>query len=219
MYLLRKFESMRVLNGVDLLLMQVQTGLQLVFGPNPSTRPRPGAELPEPSLSPEEKKHIAGLMRINHSGEVCAQALYFGQALMAKDPRISAALQDAALEEIDHLRWCEERITELGSHTSVLNPLWYACSVLIGICASLKGDAFSLGFIHATEAQVEQHLASHWVQIPEYDHKTRAVIAQMKIDEAEHGAHALDAGGQRFSDASQATMTQVSRIMTTLSYY
>lgn len=210
---------MRVLSRLDLLLVQVQTGLQQLWGPTTSTRPRPGAEFPDSQLSPEQKKHIAGLMRINHSGEVCAQALYFGQALLARDPQVSAALQAAAEEEVDHLRWCEQRIHELGSHTSVLNPLWYTCSVLIGVWASLQGDAFSLGFIHATEAQVEQHLDSHLDQVPAYDHKTREILVQMKADEAAHGAHALDAGGERFSEKTQATMRQVSRLMTALSYY
>lgn len=210
---------MRILSRLDLLIVQVQTGLQELAGPATSTRPRPGADLPEAPLSSEQKKHIAGLMRINHSGEVCAQALYFGQALLARDPKVSATLQTAAEEEVDHLRWCEQRIHELGSHTSIFNPVWYTCSVLIGMWASVQGDEFSLGFIHATEAQVEQHLDSHLDQVPEHDQKTRKILMQMKADEAAHGAHALEAGGQRFTEKTQATMRQVSRLMTALSYY
>lgn len=214
---------MRVLkrhyNLVDQMIMQAQTGLQQFFGPTLSRRTRPGVDLPEPTLSPEEKKHTAALMRINHSGEVCAQALYFGQALLARDPAVCAQLQAAALEEVDHLHWCEARITELGSHTSLLNPLWYVCSVLIGMWASLKGDAFSLGFIHATEAQVEQHLDRHLAQVPEHDHKTRVIMMQMQADEAAHGAQALNAGGEQLSEQTQATMRQVARVMTALSYY
>lgn len=210
---------MRVLSGLDLLLVQIQTGLQQIRGPKPCTRPRPGADLPESTLSAAQKKHIAGLMRINHSGEVCAQALYFGQALLARDPRTSASLHAAAVEEIDHLRWCEQRIQELGSHTSILNPLWYTGSVLIGMWASLQGDAFSLGFIHATEAQVERHLDGHLGEVPMHDQKTREILLQMKADEAAHGAHALDSGGERFSDKAQSLMRKISRLMTTLSYY
>lgn len=204
---------------VDQLLIQAELGLTQAFGPKHSTRPRPAAELPETTLHAEERTHTAGLMRVNHTGEVCAQALYFGQALLAKNPAVSAQLQHAALEEVDHLYWCEARIQELGSHTSLLNPLWYTVSVLIGLYASFRGDAYSLGFIHATEAQVEEHLSRHLSQIPAHDHKTRDIVEQMKTDEAEHGTQALEAGGACFDEKTQDRMRQVSSVMTTLSYH
>jgi len=165
-----------------------------------------------------ERKHIAGLMRINHTGEVCAQALYQGQALTAKLPTVREEMEQAAQEEIDHLVWCEERLSELGSRTSLLNPAFYAMSFSIGAAAGVAGDKWSLGFVEATEDQVCKHLEDHLEQLPEDEHKSRAILEQMLIDEREHGTKALEAGGQKFPAPVKSLMTVVSKVMTATTY-
>lgn len=162
--------------------------------------------------------HISGLMRINHTGEVCAQALYQGQALTAKDPLVKQSMQESADEEEDHLAWCEERLSELNSQPSYLNPLFYGLSFSIGALAGIAGDKWSLGFIAATEEQVCAHLQSHLEEIPEADKKSRAILEQMLIDEKEHGEKALKAGGVDFNQTYKNIMTALSKIMTRTTY-
>jgi ubiquinone biosynthesis monooxygenase Coq7 len=169
-------------------------------------------------LSEQDKKHVAGLMRINHTGEVCAQALYQGQALTAKLTTVRHDMEKAAQEEIDHLVWCEQRLNELGSHTSLLNPLFYAASFGIGALAGIAGDRWSLGFVAATEDQVCVHLQNHLQQLPAGDNKSRAILEQMLRDEARHGDRALTAGGQEFPIPMKKLMTAVSKVMTTTTY-
>ncbi|VUD40360.1 2-nonaprenyl-3-methyl-6-methoxy-1,4-benzoquinol hydroxylase [Thalassocella blandensis] len=170
------------------------------------------------SLSDSDKQHAAGLMRVNHSGEVCAQALYQGQALTAKLPHVRAEMTLAADEEIDHLAWCEARLRELDSHTSYLNPLWYGLSFGIGATAGLISDKVSLGFVAATEEQVCHHLESHLRELPRNDYASRAILEQMLIDERKHQHTALDAGGYDFPGPIKGVMTLVSKVMTNSSY-
>lgn len=181
-------------------------------------RPSPAQQLAEAELSDSERKQAAALMRVNHTGEVCAQALYQGQALTAKLPQVRKEMEHAAEEEIDHLVWCRERIHALGSHTSYLNPVWYGLSFAIGAGAGLVSDKVSLGFVAATEDQVCKHLQSHLQQLPEQDVRSRAVVEQMLEDEARHAQTALGAGGYRFPAPVKGLMTLVSKAMTSTSY-
>lgn len=176
-------------------------------------RVNPAASIPDPILTDTERKHVAGLMRINHSGEVCAQALYLGQALAARDAQTREALNQAALEEGDHLLWCQARIQSLSGRTSYLNPLWYVGSLLIGITAGCAGDAISLGFIVETEKQVERHLAGHLTQLPPQDTQTRAILRQMHDDEIEHGNHAQQSGAAALPRVVQQLMQYTAKVM------
>jgi ubiquinone biosynthesis monooxygenase Coq7 len=169
-------------------------------------------------LDKSDYRHIAGLMRINHTGEVCAQALYQGQAATAKLADVRAKMEHAATEETDHLVWCEDRLNQLGSQTSLLNPLFYAFSYGIGAVAGAVGDKWSLGFVAATEEQVCKHLSEHLAQLPQEDKKTRAILEQMLIDEEEHGATALAAGGQHLPKPVKRVMTVMSKVMTKTTY-
>lgn len=181
---------------LDRLILQCDQALRtIVPGSSHPQRPSPASAHTEAALTADEQQHAASLMRINHTGEVCAQALYQGQALTAKLPDIREAMEKAAQEEIDHLAWCEERLQALNSHTSVLNPVWYALSFGIGAVAGLAGDRWSLGFVAETESQVCEHLKDHLQQLPPQDIKSRAVLEQMVIDEQHHGDTARDAGG------------------------
>ncbi len=211
--------SNRQLSAIDQLLTQLDQGLRTAFAsaPNPQ-RASPAMTLEDPELSAQERKHAIGLMRVNHAGEVCAQALYQGQALTAKLPEVSAQMEHAAAEEIDHLAWCEERITELGGNTSLLNPIWYAMSFGIGAGAGLISDKLSLGFVAATEDQVCEHLKTHLEQLPSNDHRSRAIVEEMLVDEERHAQTALDAGGHEFPKPVKAIMTAVSAAMTGSSY-
>lgn len=182
-------------------------------------RPSPARPLDEAELSDSERKQAAALMRVNHTGEVCAQALYQGQSLTAKLPQVRNEMEKAAEEEIDHLVWCQERIDSLGSHTSYLNPMWYGLSFAIGAGAGLVSDKVSLGFVAATEDQVCKHLQSHLEQLPTADLRSRAVVAQMLEDEARHADMALSAGGYDFPTPVKRIMTLVSKAMTKTSYY
>ncbi|ATJ81739.1 2-polyprenyl-3-methyl-6-methoxy-1,4-benzoquinone monooxygenase [Halomonas beimenensis] len=180
-----------------------------------ASRPSPATpEVRDEDMGDAERRHAEGLMRINHTGEVCAQALYQGQGLTAKLPEIRHQMEEAAQEEIDHLAWCEDRITELGGHTSRLNPLFYAASFGLGALAGAVGDRVSLGFVAATEEQVGRHLDAHMDALPPGDHRSRAVLRQMAIDEAHHAEQALAAGGVRFPAPVKAGMTLASRVMT-----
>ncbi len=181
-------------------------------------RATPAERVDSEQLSQTEQKHIAALMRINHTGEVCAQALYQGQAATAKLPDVREEMEQAAAEEIDHLAWCEERINELGGQTSLLNPLFYAMSYGLGAAAGIAGDKWSLGFVAATEEQVCKHLREHLDQLPDEDEKSRAILEQMLIDEAAHGSAALQAGGQDFPLPVKQAMTLLSKAMTKTTY-
>lgn len=181
-------------------------------------RPSPAVTHFESALSEEERRHAAGLMRVNHTGEVCAQALYQGQALTAKLPEVRAEMERAAREEEDHLAWCAERVSELGSYTSHLNPLWYAMSFGIGAAAGLAGDKWSLGFVAETEKQVCDHLQGHMDRVPVQDEKTRAIISQMHHDEAEHMQMALQAGAADLPPPVKQLMALVAGVMTRTAY-
>ncbi|WPC04661.1 2-polyprenyl-3-methyl-6-methoxy-1,4-benzoquinone monooxygenase [Pseudomonas benzenivorans] len=204
---------------VDRLLLQADMALRtlLPFSGQPS-RPSPAIVQNETELDAEQARHIAGLMRINHTGEVCAQALYQGQALTAKLPEVRAAMEHAADEEIDHLAWCEQRIRQLGSQPSVLNPLFYGLSFGVGAVAGLISDRVSLGFVAATEDQVVKHLDEHLQQLPPADEKSRAILEQMREDEAQHATSALEAGGLRFPAPVKLGMTLLSKVMTKSTY-
>jgi 3-demethoxyubiquinol 3-hydroxylase len=208
------------LSVVDRLIVQADRALRTLAGASDLTaeRPSPATRLPDTELNEQEKRHAAGLMRVNHAGEVCAQALYQGQALTAKLPDVRLEMEKAAAEEVDHLVWCQQRIDELGSHTSYLNPLWYGLSFAIGAGAGLVSDRVSLGFVAATEDQVCRHLNSHLAKLPVEDFKSRAVVEQMLEDEARHADAALAAGGMDFPAPVKVVMTLVSKAMTFSSY-
>ncbi|GAB1256487.1 2-polyprenyl-3-methyl-6-methoxy-1,4-benzoquinone monooxygenase [Aurantivibrio plasticivorans] len=211
--------SQRQLSFIDTLLIQADHALRTVaLDKRPVSRPSPAEAKEEHDLSEAEAKHVSGLMRVNHSGEVCAQALYQGQALTAKLPEVREEMEHAAIEEIDHLQWCEERIQQLGSHPSFLNPLWYGLSFGIGAGAGLISDKISLGFVAATEDQVCDHLESHLQILPEQDEKSRAIVEQMLLDERKHGHTALAAGGTEFPYPIKKAMTLVSKVMTSITY-
>ena len=209
---------MRHYRWSDHLIGHVDQALRsLVPGSTAAHRPSPAADLPS-TLSVQEARHVAGLMRVNHSGEVCAQALYHGQALTARLPRVRQDMQKAAEEEQDHLAWCEMRLRELDSHPSLLNPLWYGLSFGLGAVAGLAGDDYSLGFVAETEKQVSKHLQSHLQSLPATDERSRVVLEQMNRDELHHREQALAAGGRELPQGVQRLMGIVSKVMTRTSY-
>ena len=210
----------RHLNLIDTFIINADRALRTLAAGSDMTSERvsPARPLDEADLSEAERKKSAALMRVNHTGEVCAQALYQGQAFTAKLPDVRAEMEKAAEEEIDHLVWCQERIDSLGSHTSYLNPVWYGLSFAIGAGAGLVSDKVSLGFVAATEDQVCKHLQDHLTQLPEGDMRSRAVVEQMLEDEARHADMALNAGGYNFPAPVKGLMTLVSKVMTTTSY-
>lgn len=211
--------AQRQLSLLDKLLDQIDSGLRTSFGSAPApNRVSPAQAMEEPELTEEQRQHAIGLMRVNHAGEICAQALYQGQALTAKLPHVSEQMRDSAAEEIDHLAWCEQRIYQLGGKTSALNPVWYAMSFTLGAGAGLISDKLSLGFVAATEDQVCNHLEKHLQQLPEDDTKSRSIVEQMLVDEAQHAESALAAGGHKFPKPVKALMTLVSSAMTKSSY-
>ena len=183
------------MNPLDQLITTFDLGLRTVFATPHASRPYPAATAPEAEMSEAEKAHAAALMRVNHVGEVCAQALYAGQALTAKNENVRGELEQAAREETDHLAWCEQRINELGGRKSLLNPLWFGGAFGIGVVAGLLGDKWNLGFLAETERQVEAHLDGHLHKLPEADARSRAVVEQMKTDEIKHAQTAVDHGG------------------------
>ena len=204
---------------IDRFIVEFNAALRSVVGGANAQRPTPGFESgANAALDSEQRKHAAGLMRINHVGEVCAQALYQSQKLVARNSEIKEMLNHSGQEEVDHLAWCETRLKELGSHTSYLNPFWYAGSFAIGLVAGLAGDKWSLGFVAETEKQVESHLESHLKKLPEEDHRSRAIVDQMRIDEIEHGQAALHAGGATLPEPVQKIMQAMSKVMTTTAY-
>ncbi len=209
----------RDLTPTDRLLMSIDQSLRTLFGrPQVTERPNPAESIPEAELSDSERDHTGRLMRINHTGEVCAQALYQGQALTARDPVVRDSMQRSAAEENDHLDWCEQRVEELGGHLSLLNPLWYAGSFAIGAAAGIAGDKWSLGFVAETEKQVENHLDHHLTEVAGQDRRTRAILEQMKTDEIEHGRKALDHGGQALPLPVRTLMKATAKLMTKTVY-
>lgn len=205
---------------LDHFCLNIDQGLRAVFGkPETTDRPLPDADLEESELSQQEKRHAAGLMRVNHAGEVCAQALYHGQGVVSRDRAIQAQMRKAAIEEGDHLAWCSRRVTELGSHTSYLNPLWYLGSFAIGLTAGLVGDRWSLGFVAETERQVVNHLDAHLSLLPDQDLKSRKILEQMQADEAQHREEAIAAGAAQLPDFVKKIMTLTSRLMVKAAYW
>lgn len=203
----------------DAFILQVDQALRTVFTKAPTVRPMPGEALPEAELTAEERRHVAALMRINHVGEVCAQALYSGQAFTAQDGLVREALQRAAWEETEHLNWTERRIEELGGRKSLLNPLWYAGAWTMGAVAGRLGDSVSLGFVAETERQVEAHLDGHMSQLPAADRRSQAIIDQMKADEIAHAQTALSLGATELPDAAKGAMRLAAKAMTTTAYW
>lgn len=210
---------MRQLTVIDQFILQADRALRtLANATQQADRPSPARQHSDVNLSDDERRHAAGLMRVNHAGEVCAQALYQGQALTAKLPHVRDEMEKAAEEEVDHLIWCKERLNDLDSHTSYLNPLWYGLSFAIGAGAGLVSDKVSLGFVAATEDQVCKHLEKHLGELPAQDDKSRAIVGQMLEDEARHANMALSAGGYDFPAPVKGLMTLVSKAMTQTSY-
>jgi 3-demethoxyubiquinol 3-hydroxylase len=209
------------LTPLDRIISIIDHGLKSSSShPLASGRPVPQPTSTQPGgLSARARRHAAGLMRVNHAGEVAAQALYHGQALVARDDAVRAFLIESAREEGDHLAWCHERLSQLGARPSVLGPLWYAGSVAIGTLAGLAGDATSLGFIAETERQVEGHIDAHLARLPAEDEASRAILLQMKDDEGSHRTHALERGGQALPSPVRALMGLVSKVMTTSAYW
>jgi ubiquinone biosynthesis monooxygenase Coq7 len=210
----------RRLTFVDKLICEADTVMRTLSSRgNTAGRPSPASGHSDSTLDESSRRHVAGLMRVNHTGEVCAQALYQGQALTAKLPTVREEMQQAAAEEVDHLVWCEERLRQLDSRPSMLNPAWYGLSFAIGALAGAVGDAVSLGFVAATEERVCAHLKDHLRQLPEDDRRSRLILQQMLEDEERHGENALAAGGQNFPPPVKNTMTALSQVMTRSSYY
>lgn len=209
----------RTPSPADRLIVQLDQALRTVFGrPVTTGRPDPDHGLTPADLDEAARRHVAGLMRVDHAGEVCAQALYQGQAVTAQREDVRARLEEAAREESDHLAWCERRLDELGSHRSLFNPLWYAGSFAIGALAGLAGDRWSLGFLAETERQVVRHLDGHLAELPPADSKSRAILEQMREDEGRHATTAVDAGAAELPGPVKALMTGVSRVMTAVAY-
>jgi ubiquinone biosynthesis monooxygenase Coq7 len=204
---------------VDRFVVEFDKALRTVFAPAPSTCQFPGKDVPEALFSAAEKTHAGALMRINHVGEVCAQALYQGQALSSRDPGIRVALQKAAREETEHLAWTERRIGELGARKSLLNPLWYFGALSMGALAGKLGDAWSLGFLAETERQVEAHLDRHLDELPANDMKSRAIVQQMKLDEISHAETAVAFGARTLPPPVKAAMKLVAAVMTRTAYH
>ena len=210
---------MRQYTGLDKFIHSFDQALRsLVPGTTSAQRENPRVNA-ETQLAVTEARHVAGLMRVNHSGEVCAQALYHGQALTAKLPNVRREMESAAIEEQDHLAWCEDRLKELDSHTSLLNPVWYGLSFGMGAIAGIAGDKYSLGFVAETERQVSQHLQDHLRQLPEQDERSRKILMQMNEDELHHRDTALNAGGVDLPYPVRIAMTGISKLMTKTSYY
>lgn len=209
----------RTLTLVDRTVVALDRALRTLSTTVQAQRPSPADEHAEAELDDRQRRHVAALMRVNHAGEVAAQALYQGQAASARLDEVRAAMERAAAEENDHLAWCERRIRELGGRTSLLNPAWYAGSFAIGALAGLAGDDWSLGFIGETERQVIRHLDGHLDRLPADDARSRALLRQMKTDEAQHGTAAIAAGGRELPPPVRALMELASRVMTKTAYW
>ena len=204
---------------LDRFIVGADKALRVIAGVAAASRPTPGGQLDDSVMDAAEQRHSAGLMRVNHVGEVCAQALYNSQAQFAKTDAMRAQFEHAGQEEEDHLAWTSQRLTELGSHTSLLNPLWYGGAYVLGTVAALMGDGRSLGFVVETERQVEAHLASHLTQLPAQDDKSRAIVEQMRLDEIAHGSAAQALGAVATPAPVRALMTVMGKLMTKTAYY
>lgn len=211
-------QSLRQFNPLDRFLADTQRALETVLGNPPAVRPNPATDTPDVELDESERRHAAGLMRINHVGEVCAQALYVGQASVARDPVTREHLLEAAQEETDHLAWCADRLRELDSRPSLLNPVWYAGSYAIGVAAGLRGDGWNLGFVVETERQVEAHLDEHLQILPPADLRSRDILRTMKDDEARHANEAEQAGARLLPQPIPLLMGMASRLMKAVAY-
>jgi len=205
--------------NIDKLIIGFDSALRTLLTPAQTLRAVPGNELPEAELTDTEKQLSCALMRVNHVGEVCAQALYQGQGLTARNEAVQQTLMQAAREETEHLAWTERRIAELGGRKSLLNPFWYGGSFAIGVVAGILGDKWNLGFLAETEHQVGAHLASHLQRLPHHDEKSRAIVTQMQIDEASHATMALSHGGAELPLPVKLTMKLGSKVMTQTSYW
>ena len=205
--------------NIDKLIVEFDKALRTLAGKPASARALPGQALAEATLSEAEKRHAAALMRVNHCGEVCAQALYQGQALSCKDTAVTRALAQAAREETEHLAWTEQRVTELGGRLSLLNPLWYAGSLVLGYAAGRFGTRWNLGFLAETERQVEVHLQGHLERLAPQDAKTRAIVEQMKQDESGHARTAYALGAEELPELVKRAMRLSARVMTGASYW
>lgn len=204
--------------GIDQAIIEVDRALRTLFAPARSCRPVPGAELVDVPLDEERRRHVAGLMRVNHCGEICAQALYQGQALTSRDPAVKEALRAAADEETEHLAWTEQRMTELGGRASLLNPLWYSGALALGVVAGVCGDKWNLGFLAETERQVEAHLDGHLNVLPVEDLRSRAIVDQMRLDEMRHAEMAQTHGAAELPLPLKLAMKASARLMTGLAY-
>jgi len=203
---------------IDALITGFDRALRTFTGTVTSSRPVPGAALPDAPMSEAERRHAAALMRVNHTGEVCAQALYAAQALVARDPSLRAKFAQAAREEEEHLAWTQQRLGELSDRTSLLNPVWYGGAFAIGVAAGIAGDRVNLGFVVETERQVEEHLTGHVETLPPQDAKSRAIVEQMRADEARHGAMALEEGGIPLPFPVRGMMRIAADVMRTVAY-
>lgn len=210
--------EVRHLTPVDRALSALQRALDTVAGTAVASRPSPAESHSSPALDTRDRRHVAGLMRVNHTGEVCAQALYDGQAALARDPETRAHLETAAAEETDHLAWCAERLHELDDRPSLLNPLWYAGSFAIGALAALVGDRWSLGFVVETERQVEAHLGEHLDRLPTIDARSRAILSTMQADEGRHADNARVRGGTKLPPPVPTLMRGASAVMKAVAY-
>lgn len=214
--------TLRQYSTLDLFLSSCNDSLQTWYGKPQGTgrpTPKPRSDVPSFDLTPKQQAYSASCMRVNHVGEVCAQALYRGQAITARRTDIKEKLQQASEEENDHLRWCAERLDELNAHKSYLNPLWYAGALTMGVAAGLAGDAWNLGFLAETEQQVVDHLATHLEKLPEQDTISRVIVAQMKADESEHATLAIDAGGKALPYPIRVMMKLSAKVMTSIAHY
>ncbi|WP_234087335.1 2-polyprenyl-3-methyl-6-methoxy-1,4-benzoquinone monooxygenase [Azonexus sp. R2A-61] len=204
---------------LDDLIVGFDRALRTLAAPASSVRPVPGADVADVLLGDSERRHVCGLMRVNHSGEVCAQALYQGQALTSRREEVKLALKSAADEEVEHLAWTEARLGALGGRVSLLNPLWYVGSLTIGVVAGVLGDKWNLGFLAETERQVEAHLDGHLDSLPSADLRSRAIVAQMRDDEAGHAKMAMDFGAAELPAPVRVAMKLTARFLTGLSYH
>ena len=213
-------QSARQFDAVDKLINTIDVGLRTLFNnPDVTERTNPADDISETDLTDQEKKHIAGLMRINHCGEVCAQGLYQGQALTARLPEVREKMEQSAAEENDHLAWTASRVEQMDSHISYLNPIFYLGSVAIGAAAGIAGDKWSLGFVAETERQVVKHLDSHLQELPEEDRKSRAILEVMKDDEMSHATTAMEHGAAELPTPIKSLMTLTSKLMTKTTYW
>jgi len=206
------------MDPLDRAIKSIDAALRTIAGVHRAERGSPAHGFQEPDLSEVERDHAAGLMRVNHVGEVCAQALYQGQALTTRDPATRASLEQAAREEEDHLAWSADRVRELGGRLSLLNPVWYAGSLVLGIVAGALGDRWNLAFLAETERQVEEHLAAHLAELPAGDARTRAVVEQMRAEEAKHRETALALGAAEMPTPAKVVMRAMAKLMTTVAY-